>query len=231
MCFEGGKIVLINAKLSKDKRIEIAAEEIFSKYGYEKATIDQIISLADVGKGTVYKYFGNKEQLFYKLVTAKNEPFVEALRVAVEGESELKSKLTAYFKVMVEFYQKNCALWQIIYFEMLNSSYCTIVYDENDNAKVVARYSEDMVSEEVKERFLRYHNLLTSEFEILHKIVVDGMHEGTLKSGNARIAGSHLFFGVAMGIFHHIRQYKDELTTEEAAKIIVDRFLHGEACI
>ena len=45
----------INAKLSKDKRIEIAAEEIFSKYGYEKATLDQIISLADVGKGTVYK--------------------------------------------------------------------------------------------------------------------------------------------------------------------------------
>ena len=194
----------INAKLSKDKRIEIAAEEIFSKYGYEKATLDQIIALADVGKGTVYKYFGNKEQLFYKLVVAKNEPFVEALREAVEGEHELKSKLTAYFKVMVEFYQKNCALWQIIYFEMLNSSYCTIVYDENDSAKVVARYSEDMVSEEVKERFLRYHNLLTSEFEILHKIVVDGMHEGTLKSGNARIAGSHLFFGVAMGIFHHI---------------------------
>ena len=192
--------------------------------------MDQIIALAEVGKGTVYKYFGNKEQLFYKLVVAKNEPFVEALREAVEGEHELKSKLTAYFKVMVEFYQKNCALWQIIYFEMLNSSYCTIVYDENDSAKVVARYSEDMVSEEVKERFLRYHNLLTSEFEILHKIVVDGMHEGTLKSGNARIAGSHLFFGVAMGIFHHIRQYKDELTTEEAAKIIVDRFLHGEAC-
>ena len=62
--------MLINAKLSKDKRIEIAAEEIFSKYGYEKATLDQIIALADVGKGTVYKYFGNKEQLFYKLVAA-----------------------------------------------------------------------------------------------------------------------------------------------------------------
>ena len=220
----------IDAKLPKEKRIEIAAEEIFSKFGYEKATLDGIIALADVGKGTVYKYFGNKEQLFYKLVAVKNVPFVEALQAAVEKEKDLQAKLIAYFTVLVEFYHKNSALWQIIYFEMLNSSYCTIVYDENDNAKVVARYSEDMVSEEVKERFLRYHNLLTSEFEILHKIVVDGMHEGTLKSGNARIAGSHLLFGVAMGIFHHIRQYKDELTTEEAAKIIVDRFLHGEAC-
>ena len=220
----------INAKLSKDKRIEIAAEEIFSKYGYEKATLDQIIALADVGKGTVYKYFGNKEQLFYKLVVAKNEPFVEALREAVEGEHELKSKLTAYFKVMVEFYQNNCALWQIIYYEMLNDTHCTVIYDNEDNAQVISRYSEDTVSDEVKERFLRYHNLLTSEFEILYKIVLDGMKDGSLKAGNARIAGSHLFFGVAMGIFHHIRQYKDELTTEEAAKIIVDRFLYGEAC-
>ena len=146
------------------------AEEIFSKFGYEKATLDQIISLADVGKGTVYKYFGNKEQLFYKLVASKNEPFVEDLQLAVEVESDLKSKLTAYFKVMVEFYQKNCALWQIIYYEMLNDSHCTIIYDEKDNAQVVSRYSEDTVSDEVKERFLRYHNLLTSEFEILYKI-------------------------------------------------------------
>lgn len=229
VCFTGGNVVQINAKLPKDKRIEIAAEEIFSKYGYEKATLDQIITLADVGKGTVYKYFGNKEQLFYKLVAAKNEPFVHDLQASVAGESDLESKLTAYFKVMVDFYQRNCALWQIIYFEMLNDSHCTVVYDANDNAQVVERYSEDMVSDEVKERFLRYHNLLTSEFEILFKIVYDGMQEGSLKLGNARIAGSHLFFGVAMGIFHHIRQYKDELTTEEMAEIIVDRFLYGEA--
>ena len=64
----------IDAKLPKEKRIEIAAEEIFSRFGYEKATLDGIIALADVGKGTVYKYFGNKEQLFYKLVAVKTCP-------------------------------------------------------------------------------------------------------------------------------------------------------------
>ena len=54
----------IDGSLPKDQRILAAAEIIFSMYGYEKATLDQIIALADVGKGTVYKYFGNKEQLF-----------------------------------------------------------------------------------------------------------------------------------------------------------------------
>ena len=123
----------IDAKLPKEKRIEIAAEEIFSKFGYEKATLDGIIALADGGKGTVYKYFGNKEQLFYKLVAVKNVPFVEALQAAVEKEKDLQAKLIAYFTVLVEFYHKNSALWQIIYFEMLNNSYCRLIFDEDDN--------------------------------------------------------------------------------------------------
>ena len=219
----------IDAKLPKEKRIEIAAEEIFSKFGYEKATLDGIIALADVGKGTVYKYFGNKEQLFYKLVAVKNVPFVEALQAAVEKEKDLQAKLIAYFTVLVEFYHKNSALWQIIYFEMLNNSYCRLIFDEDDNPTVVSRYSEDLVSEETKERYLRYHQLIISEFDILKKLIVDGMANQELKSGNARVSASHLFFGVAMGIFHHIHQVETTMSYEEMAKIIVDRFLNGEA--
>ncbi len=219
----------IDAKLPKEKRIEIAAEEIFSKFGYEKATLDGIIALADVGKGTVYKYFGNKEQLFYKLVEVKNVPFVEALQAAVEKEKGLQAKLIAYFTVLVEFYHKNSALWQIIYFEMLNNSYCRLIFDENDNPTVVSRYSEDLVSEETKERYLRYHQLIISEFDILKKLIVDGMASQELKASNARVSASHLFFGVAMGIFHHIHQVETTMSYEEMAKIIVDRFLNGEA--
>ena len=219
----------IDAKLPKEKRIEIAAEEIFSKFGYEKATLDGIIALADVGKGTVYKYFGNKEQLFYKLVAVKNVPFVEALQAAVEKEKGLQAKLIAYFTVLVEFYHKNSSLWQIIYFEMLNDSYCRLIFDEDDNPTVVSRYSEDLVSEETKERYLRYHKLIISEFDILKKLIADGMARQELKASNARVSASHLFFGVAMGIFHHIHQVETTMSYEEMAKIIVDRFLNGEA--
>ena len=51
---------------------------------------DQIIALADVGKGTVYKYFGNKERLFYKLVIDRNNNFVNNLRLAVAGAENLE---------------------------------------------------------------------------------------------------------------------------------------------
>ena len=45
----------------KNERILRAAEAVFSKKGYRQATLDEIVKIADTGKGTVYKYFNNKE--------------------------------------------------------------------------------------------------------------------------------------------------------------------------
>ena len=67
----------IDKTLPKDQRILLAAEEVFSRRGYVQATLDEIIALADTGKGTVYKYFGNKDNLFYTLVASKIEPFLQ----------------------------------------------------------------------------------------------------------------------------------------------------------
>ena len=57
-------MTVIDATLPKKDRILIAAEDVFSRRGYTKATLDEIIALADTGKGTLYKYFGNKDNLF-----------------------------------------------------------------------------------------------------------------------------------------------------------------------
>ena len=43
----------IDASLPKKERILIAAEDVFSRRGYTKATLDEIIALADTGKGTL----------------------------------------------------------------------------------------------------------------------------------------------------------------------------------
>ncbi|MGL5512818.1 MAG: TetR/AcrR family transcriptional regulator, partial [Sporomusa sp.] len=43
----------------KRQQILDAAHTVFSRKGYHRATVDEIISLADTGKGTVYNYFVN----------------------------------------------------------------------------------------------------------------------------------------------------------------------------
>lgn len=47
------------------KRLEIAvaAGELFGKRGFDKVTIKDVAKAAGIGKGTVYEYFKNKEEL------------------------------------------------------------------------------------------------------------------------------------------------------------------------
>ena len=46
------------AEREHDKKAALlaAAEEVFSHRGYAQATLDDVIKVADTGKGTVYRY-------------------------------------------------------------------------------------------------------------------------------------------------------------------------------
>ena len=52
----------------KRAHIRAAAIRIFAEKGYHGATISQIARAADVGKGTVYLYFSNKEGLLIAIL-------------------------------------------------------------------------------------------------------------------------------------------------------------------
>lgn len=222
-------MVAIDASLPKDIRILQAAEEVFSQHGYEKATLDEITALADVGKGTVYKYFGNKEHLFYKLVADKNAPFLEKLQQAVAGADSFEEKLKNYFAVMVHFYVANSTLWQIICFEMLGDNGCRVKPD-GDGFKVVPCYNSVKLSEETIERILRYHKILHDEYDILAKLIEQAMQDNLLKEDMVpEITTKFVFFGVAMSIFNQSDEIAADMTDEEAARIITDHFLRGNA--
>ncbi|TWI56160.1 TetR/AcrR family transcriptional regulator [Halalkalibacter nanhaiisediminis] len=45
-----------------------AATKSFSMFGYKATTMDQVAKLANVGKGTIYTFFTNKEELFHEIV-------------------------------------------------------------------------------------------------------------------------------------------------------------------
>lgn len=62
----------------KRQQILQAATTSFSMFGYKATTIEQVAKLAQVGKGTVYTFFENKEQLLQETVLAMiNEMKVE----------------------------------------------------------------------------------------------------------------------------------------------------------
>lgn len=212
-------------EIPKKERILEAAEKVFSSHGYEKATMDEIMNLADVGKGTIYKYYGNKEQLFFKLVEAKNKLFVRELQKRTNQDKDLKEKMVGFFDVMITFYRKNTALWQIICFEMLGGSNGCLVSLVDGKAQVISRYDMEP-SEKMKEQLLRYYALLQSEFSILQGIIEEGVKQGELKPMAVEQSTLFVFFGVAMCIFHP-HAATEGMSSLAGAKDAVDRFLYG----
>lgn len=58
---------------SKESLILESATEQFFKFGFKKTNIDDIAKHAGVGKGTVYNYFQNKEELFFRCADSQQE--------------------------------------------------------------------------------------------------------------------------------------------------------------
>lgn len=53
--------------IDRKKQIVDAATKSFSLFGYKATTMDQVAKLANVGKGTIYTFFSNKEELFNEI--------------------------------------------------------------------------------------------------------------------------------------------------------------------
>lgn len=103
---------------NKRKQILDAAYIVFSRKGYHKATVDEIIALADTGKGTVYNYFVNKEKLFYTLIKEHSLPFEAILKGIVASPKLPLEKVESIIKAFLEFYIKNADLWRVVMYEI-----------------------------------------------------------------------------------------------------------------
>ena len=96
---------------------------MFSKRGYAQTTLDEIIGLADTGKGTLYKYFGNKDNLFYNLVHLKHKELMDKMwPVAKETSLSIEEKLTKILTLWIKFLFNHTVLWQVLLFEMTGTN-------------------------------------------------------------------------------------------------------------
>lgn len=100
--------------VDRRKQIVDAAAKSFALFGYKATTMDQVAKIANVGKGTIYTFFANKEQLFTEILRSvfmemkqiiqrevqAGRPFVENMQRSLDAlldfreEHELLIKLS-----------------------------------------------------------------------------------------------------------------------------------------
>jgi AcrR family transcriptional regulator len=188
---------------SRQERILQAAEEVFSRRGYIEATLDEIIKVADTGKGTVYKYFGNKENLFYTLVESKHNILMQEFWKIAQSTADVESKIHAYLEIWTRFLMTNTVLWQVMMFEMTGGNRgFTAVVDDNGTIKIKAQWGAQPTKAQ-SASMERYFHLLKAETSAFEYIFLEAQSKNFFKQGiNPIDASRNLMFSVAMVVFH-----------------------------
>ena len=194
----------------KNERILRAAEAVFSKKGYRQATLDEIVKIADTGKGTVYKYFNNKENLFYTLIHMKNEVLLEY--------TTFEDRFRHYFRSLTLFLDKNIVLWSVLLLEIMSpqAGWQLIWNDEKEDYDVVTRWGKDPSLAEIETQ-RRYFDIIRSEVEQLRRIFQKPVGDMKRMSGN-------IYFSYTMTI---LQGFITPTNMDEAIELFLDRFLHG----
>jgi len=189
---------------TKRQQILDAAYQVFSRKGFHRATVDEIVALADTGKGTVYNYFVNKERLFYILVRERSAPFEAALAEVAAGPEDSPTKLRKIIRLFTKFFVDNADLWRVMIHEMRGvgaEGHSKLAPQQRE------KYREDMVR-------------IVGDVE---KVIRDGLAKGAFAGCDPKIAAYSLLSVVLMMAFQGF--VGDD--PEAAAERVADMFLHG----
>ena len=99
-----------------DRRQEIleAAAKSFTLFGYKATTMEQVAKIANVGKGTIYTFFANKEILFQEIaMSLVREMIAEADAVLDASASFMDNAHNALMK-MLQFREKHLLFAKLI---------------------------------------------------------------------------------------------------------------------
>jgi AcrR family transcriptional regulator len=100
------------------ERILQAALTCFSNKGYHQTTTDEIVAESGLGKGTLYRYFENKQDLFMSLIDwfmleideeiahawTVDMPAADKIRAMVQVFLDEAEQLTPFFKLTLDFW-------------------------------------------------------------------------------------------------------------------------------
>jgi len=97
----------IKEKESRRQAILQAAKGLFFKQGFAATTMTQIATAAELGKGTLYLYFQNKEELYISLLVEGMQLLNEIFQRTVEGVTGWEVKFTAlgwaYYQYSIDY--------------------------------------------------------------------------------------------------------------------------------
>ncbi len=187
---------LVNKK-EKRKEIALSCKDLLLEKGIKNITVSEIAKVANIGKGTVYEYFENKEDIVFEIVNIFIKEYNKNLFFRIKQAENTYEKLVIFFEF---FYENNT--FTAHYKEFLAISIIS-------PTKKIIEFKTD-----TKKMY----------YEILEKILSKGIESGEIKSSSLKLI--KIIYNMAVGLFIEsettslVKNKKEEFKNE--LKIIYD---------
>lgn len=186
-----------NYEIAKDRIVE-KASELFSKSGYYGVTLSDIADSLRVSKSTIYRYFGEKEEILFEIHLRTHESMLEDLQKIAENGDSCENRLRQAIANHVRVASR--------------------VRSPTTGA-ILQEYA-------LKNRHLRVLIRLRDRYDkMLRDIIEEGIEKGVLVKVDPKIM-SFIMIGAA-NYTQHWYSSKGSLSNEEVVEIITDSLMRA----
>jgi len=102
------------AKAEKKTQIMKAAEKLFASGRFHEITMDEIALAGKVGKGTIYRYFRDKDDLFFQVATSGYEQLHEVITRTSREDGDVREQLLKACKRIKRFFESRWRIFRMM---------------------------------------------------------------------------------------------------------------------
>lgn len=146
--------------------IALSALEIFSEKGFESASISRIAKAAGIGKGTVYEYFGSKEELIHAAFLAWTDRMRRMAEEAILNVEDPVERLRTLVRSLIG----------------------NFVSDERTTRIVIAVFESLLVGGKELFRHDTIREAFSERRKVISRILLEGVSRGAFRPEIARDA-------------------------------------------
>lgn len=88
-------------KINKRKAIAKSTCDLFISKGFVNISISEIAKIAGIGKGTIYEYFTNKEDIIFELMSCLQEDYDVKLNSVLKKSQSITEKIKYLFSLYI----------------------------------------------------------------------------------------------------------------------------------
>ncbi|MBM4040381.1 MAG: TetR/AcrR family transcriptional regulator [Planctomycetes bacterium] len=113
------------ARGNRQREIMAAAERLFTSRRYHEITTDGIAAAAHVGKGTIYRYFKDKDDLFFQVATSGFDELCDLLHRTVPQGAPFREQLLRACSEIPRFFERRKQLLRMMQAEGDRMQWCS----------------------------------------------------------------------------------------------------------